>query len=356
MGKKLLDVIEDVVDLRTFLLSFDIEVMEYHDGTFRGCCPVHGGNNPSAFVAYKNSKGRYSWACYTNDCHVEYGGNMIGLIAGFKKCTVKKAIYMIAKKFKIEKDSKGDVTNVGYSKKIGSSIITPEKPIEHEVIEKSFLSNSHSRRFGTDFFSKKNIPDKIVNKFGLGYNILSNRITIPIWDENNRLVGWDSRYINDKYIDTVDVDGFMITKYKISAGLKKRNLLYGLNQYRKTEKLDYVVLVEGFKDVWLLYSIGVIGVSVFGHSLSAYQLYLLKQRTKNVIVCFDNDADSEKNPGQKGAKRVHKILTKNGLNVKNICPPSNLDIGDAFLNKDMYSWVQKNIVTFKNQLVGAKNE
>jgi DNA primase len=78
--------------------------------------------------------------------------------------------------------------------------------------------------------------------------------------------------------------------------------------------------------------------------LSPQQLYLLKEMTNNVIICFDNDVDeTNKNAGQDGAKKVHKILSVNKINAINVCPPPNKDIGDAFTDETMKEWIKSTL-------------
>lgn len=42
-------------------------------GEWRGPCPIHGGDNKSAFVIYEKS-GRLRWHCFTGDCNERGGG------------------------------------------------------------------------------------------------------------------------------------------------------------------------------------------------------------------------------------------------------------------------------------------
>lgn len=349
MQKTMLDIIEETVDIETFLSEFNIDVSDYFDGTFRGSCPIHGGDNNSAFAVYKNQNGRYCWACHTNDCHKEFGGNLIGLISGVKKCTLKKSIWYIANQFNIKKDSNS--TSAKYVK--GSTLnkvkVSPVKPMVHEKIDSYYLKKCFLNSINTDYFKLNGIPKSIVSRFGLGFDSTSNRITIPVFDENKRLIGWDGRYSNDSYVGTVDINGSIITKYKLYSGLKKKNILYGLDKINFENRTNYVILVEGFKDVWKLNYIEMNAASVFGHSLSAQQLYLLKNISNNVVICFDNDEKpgSKKNPGQKGAKNVLKILSDNKFNVKNIVMPINIDIGDGFKSKRANDWIEKNILPIK---------
>ena len=110
---------------------------------------------------------------------------------------------------------------------------------------------------------------------------LYGRITIPIYDEENRLVGLCGRTI---------VEGK--SKYKFLANKLKGNLLYNLNlalPYIKENKK--MVIVEGYKDVWKCWEAGVKNVvALMGNIATEDQIRLIKKYSYfNVILALDND-------------------------------------------------------------------
>lgn len=48
--------------------------LRFQYGEYRSACPLHGGENKSAFVIYEK-QGRMRWKCFTGDCNERGGGN-----------------------------------------------------------------------------------------------------------------------------------------------------------------------------------------------------------------------------------------------------------------------------------------
>lgn len=56
-------------------------------GEWRGKCPIHGGDNKTAFVVYQGGD-RMRWKCYTHDCG---GGDVIDFVAKWRNIEPKAA-------------------------------------------------------------------------------------------------------------------------------------------------------------------------------------------------------------------------------------------------------------------------
>ena len=121
-----------------------------------------------------------------------------------------------------------------------------------------------------------------MEKYGLGtgYNDLYfNRIMFPLFDTNNRAVGFSGRIYNtsegSKYINTKETPIF-----------KKGELLYNYYNAKDHVRLSKnVILVEGFMDVIRLYSVGIKNVvALMGTSLTKEQINLLKRLSTNIYT------------------------------------------------------------------------
>lgn len=124
---------------------------------------------------------------------------------------------------------------------------------------------------------------------------LRNRVIFPIFDENDKLVGFSGRAIDDN----------TQPKYKNSAEdtiFKKRNLLYGFNLRDPKNKTAF--LVEGYLDVIAMWQAHFKNVfSPMGTALSEEQAKLLLARFDEIYLCFDGDE-----AGFKGMQRAAKVL------------------------------------------------
>lgn len=58
-----------------------------------GCCPIHNGSNPKAFVV---SADRKAWHCF-GDC--SRGGTVLDLVMALENCTLTEAAAIIVKRY-----------------------------------------------------------------------------------------------------------------------------------------------------------------------------------------------------------------------------------------------------------------
>ena len=122
--------------------------------------------------------------------------------------------------------------------------------------------------------------------------------------------------------------------------------LFSLN-FAKKEKMDSLILVEGYMDVVSLYQNGFKNtVATLGTSLTENQAKIISCLVKEVFVCYDSDT-----AGEEATLRASKILRKEGLKVKIIKIPKGKD-PDEFLR---ISGENANI-KFKNILNKSKND
>jgi len=136
-----------------------------------------------------------------------------------------------------------------------------------------------------------------------------NRIKIPIYDENDKFIGYASR----------DITGKSKYRYLFDKGMGKSKYVYNLNNVRNQKNLENIILVEGFFSVFMLYEYGIKNaVSSMGCRLSERQYELLEKEGKDgklIKILFDGDE-----AGYKASEDVYNKLSKN-VNIKNIKLP-----------------------------------
>ena len=152
------------------------------------------------------------------------------------------------------------------------------------------------------------------------YHIFTGRIMIPIIYAG-AVVGFGGRALKAhtaKYINS-----------KTSAIYEKKSILFGMDLTRKyIYKKDCAILVEGYFDVFSLYSHGIKNVAaVCGSAFTSEQAKLLSRYTDSVVVMFDGD-----DAGIAAAKKAKKVLKKYGMFKGNIEIPHKMD-PDSFLQK-----------------------
>jgi DNA primase len=141
------------------------------------------------------------------------------------------------------------------------------------------------------------------NKNGGIYDKFRNRLMLPVIDVRGDVIGFTSRVMDDstpKYLNTPETELF-----------KKRNILYGLN-LAKTTKRPNLILVEGNIDVITLHQAGFDNaVATMGTALTEEHARLLSRYTKELVICYDNDA-----AGKDATQRALGILKNAEFNVR----------------------------------------
>ena len=140
----------------------------------------------------------------------------------------------------------------------------------------------------------------------------SRRLVIPIYDAEERLAGWQARFVGECPAE--------VPKYLSCKGMRKSQLLYGLAEARSTT--GPVVIVEGPTDVWRL---GPGAVALFGKDMSLPQQQLLDQHLpgRHVVVMLDRDAQDN------AADVCSTLLNRGRVAVLAGLPDGRDDVGDC---------------------------
>lgn len=152
-------------------------------------------------------------------------------------------------------------------------------------------------------------------------DFFGGRLIIPIINARDQVIGFGGR--------TLDKE--KMPKYKNSSGtmlFDKRKVLFGINLIKKlqqTQKVDDIILVEGYMDVIALRQAGIKNaVASMGTALTAEQSKELRKYTNTVFVSFDGDS-----AGQLATWRSLDLLASAGLEVRVIKMPEGLDPDDT---------------------------
>jgi len=129
----------------------------------------------------------------------------------------------------------------------------------------------------------------------------AGRITIPIWDENGRVVAFGGRALRSgepKYLNSPETRFF-----------HKSRTLYLLNKARSVAKnVDFMIVVEGFFDAMALHKAGMQNaVATLGTSLTRQHLIKINSVVSNLLLVFDADEAGIK----AGLRAVREIIAMN---------------------------------------------
>ncbi len=241
---------------------------------FRCKCPLHGGDNPTAFFwSYQNGL----WYCFTG-CHT--GGDVFDFIRlsnGIPEDQFPTIIETTAsilginiEGLEIRERTREAVMSVQeWINYIQSRNNQPEANRSYDLHQLGELYKMNSYR---------NFTPETISYFGGCYSQTHNRIVTPIYNESGQTIGASLRRLNH-----TDSAKWLHVPKTIRTG----DVLYNLNNCLDESK---VYLVEGAFDVWNLYQIGVKNVvAVMGSSISTNQEKLLLKYFIDVCLLFDND-------------------------------------------------------------------
>lgn len=307
-----------------------------------GCCPFHSEKTPS-FSVVPDEQFYYCFGCHA-------GGSVVQFVMDAEKLTYVEAIKYLAQRAGMELPDDVDDDRLRQERARKERLYAACKDAAMFYHAKLL---SEEGKEAQKYLMGRNIDAATAAKFGLGYappgwdNLLKymtekgysnehllaagliiqgkgkdkyydayrDRVMFPIVSTAKRVLGFGARTMgNDtpKYLNTGDTPIF-----------NKRNNLYGLNLQRGKHLAD-IIIVEGYMDVISLYKAGVTNaVASLGTALTQQQARLIKRYVPKVYISYDGDS-----AGQNATLRGLDILAKEGLDVRVIVIPDNMDPDD----------------------------
>ena len=275
----------------------------------KGLCPFHDDSNPSFMV----SPAKNICKCFV----CGEGGGPVNFVMKHEGMTFPEAIRYLAKKYGIRIEEK-EPTATEQEEYLQREAMYIANDVINREFQKQLLSNKKAQdyaygRWGKEYCDeigvgycppyanlvlkvgiKKEIAEmlKLINDKGSDF--FFNRITIPIRNQQNRIIGFTARIPEDntkkiKYLNSAD-----------SLLYNKSKSIFGINTaYKQATQSKTFFLVEGAPDCMRLQSIGVYNtVATLGSAWTEEQLKQLKRHASH--LCFLPDADPPKTNGEHG--------------------------------------------------------
>ena len=323
----IIDIIGEYVDLKRA------------GSSYKGLCPFHNEKTPS-FTVDKKKQLFHCFGCGA-------GGDVVSFIMQKEGLSYPESLEFLANRAGI---------NLIYQNNPGENKYKNHLYDINKDIMMFFYKNLLTNKAPQDYLVKRGLRSNIVNTFMLGYakdswddllnyakskgykeeDLLSlgliakskngnyydkyrNRLIYPIIDIYGRVIGFGGRAIDDampKYLNSPESEIF-----------KKRYNLYALNNFKKQNKRD-LILVEGYMDVIALNNWGIdIAVASLGTAFTLDQAKLAKRYADNIYVCYDSDG-----AGIKATQRAIDIFNQADISVNIIELGEGLD-PDDFVRK-----------------------
>lgn len=330
--RKRQNVLEDLsyIDCYDLLISTGIKNVSESSGEISFSCPssdhFHGDSSPSARMNARTS----AWCCHS--CGAK--GNGVTFLAWHKSIP-----QTVARRLLEERYGGGPI-----SAKVGSLEEEVKRIMNPEIIEEEKRippSESWLETFHLDWRNRnwcqgcsadpdcsneelccgcahpppykqymydRGFDPEILNRWQIGYDKISDRITIPIRDHEEKLVGFKGRAWRENTIPRYMILGDYNNQRRYGfQHYKKSYYVFGLGKHiHETRRLGYdtVVLVEGELNVIAMDQYGYPSIGIAGSEFSEKQLDLIKRWCSDCILFLDNDK-----AGEKATKKVIEMLS-----------------------------------------------
>ena len=272
-----------------------LDQMKRSGDSLSGCCPIHGGSNPTQF---RVSISKNCWNCFS-EC--KHGGNVLDFIAKKENVSVHAAALKLIEWFNLptadkrpededepqRKDTPRATAPTRHSpaptptvskEKAKPEDNTPNPPLKFRL---EHLDGKHP------YLTERGLAPETIVDFGLGHcakGMMAGRIAIPIHNVAGQIVAYAGRWPGEP----PDAN---TPKYKLPPGFRKSLELFNLD--RAAKETGPLIVVEGFFDCIKLWQLGVKRVvALMGSTLSVAQAELIRKHTDSrsqVIVMLDED-------------------------------------------------------------------
>lgn len=309
---------------------------------FKAPCPFHHEKTPS-FVVSPDKQIYHCFGCGA-------GGNVFSFLMKQENLQFPEVIEMLA-------ENAGIVLPREISKG-GPSELDNRLYKINELASQFFQANLSDNRAAKEYLITRGVGEETIKKFRLGcapdawegllnflkskgveaslsekaglalsnekgghYDRFRNRITFPIIDLKDRILGFGARIMDSslpKYINSPETPIYS----------KGRNL-YGLNFSRDAIKVKgHALIVEGYLDFLVPYQAGIQNIiATLGTALTVDQAKLLKRFAKTMVLVYDPDE-----AGESASMRGLDIFISEDMNVYIAELPKGLD-PDSYIRK-----------------------
>jgi len=320
---------------------------------FKAKCPFHNEKTPSFYV----SPEKQIWHCF--GCGI--GGDIFTFVQKMEGIEFREALKILADKAGVKLASRNPDQEAKRNRLI--ELCNWASRFYHQA-----LLRSREGKIGRDYLASREIGDRAIENFFLGYspdswNLTLNflrkkgfneaeifaagmvsqktpgrfydrfrgRLMFPLRNVHGQTIGFGARVLNAKK----DFLGKYINSPQTII-YDKSSFLYALDQAKiqiKEEKL--CIAVEGYLDVISSHQAGITNVvGVSGTALTMGQLNLIKRYGTNLALCFDAD-EAGFSAGRRGLENAIAV----GMAVRMIILPQG-DDPDSLIRKDKKAWAE----------------
>ncbi len=333
-----------------------------------GLCPFHSEKTAS-FSVSPDKQIYYCFGCGK-------GGGVLGFLMEIEHLSFVEAVQQLADKMGVEvpEEEDGDrewrrrrertlELNKRAARFYYEQLSQPQGAAVADYIAQRRISRKYAMRFGLGAapdawdsllramaeqgYEKADLIEAglaVAGKNGGVYDKFRNRLMLPVIDLRGNVIGFTSRVMDGsapKYLNTPE-----------TALFRKRSTLYGLN-FAKSTKRDSLLLVEGNIDVITLHQAGFDNaVATMGTALTEEHIHLLSRYTKQLVLCYDNDA-----AGLDATQRAIGLLKNTEFTVRVLQLPRRRTDSGELVKQDADDFIKyQGAAAFENLLSGSADQ
>jgi DNA primase len=247
-------------------------------------CALPDGDNPSSVAIYLNEY--LGCNVYTRNKFEDFKfKDIITLICFLKKIDFEKAVEYACSKIGLQYSPNTIVTNINILNELRKykRTIKPIEKYEHKFLNSKILEQYEIKKIAD--WEKENISFSTQQKYNIRYDKNKNRIVIPIYDEEGRLVSLKGRTCYENW------EQLGLGKYWHYRELGRNDILFGLNFHKNIIKdMNEIILFEGEKSVMKAEEYGFFNsVALATNNINSYQFYKILNLKCNVVVALDKN-------------------------------------------------------------------
>lgn len=260
---------------KRILVGLGIDVEGEVDTDYIIFCPYHGNHRTPAGEIDKIKGTFYCFSCHTiADIH-----EFIMHVSG--------RTYFEAARYIKTKAKEGDISQEVMQKLID---VPDYVPFDELLIQRLNNQAIDSAR-AMSYYHGRRITEASVKKFGLGYSVNRDMVTIPVHSPDGMPLGFVGRSVEGK-------------EFKNTPKLPKSKTLFNLHRVKSSNK---IYVVESSFDAIRLDQVGMPAVATLGSNVSNFQIELLRKHFNNIYVIADND--------EAGGNMKERLVEKLGSRV-----------------------------------------
>jgi len=319
-------------------IVFDALDIEYngeitHADEIRCACPIHGGDNDTAF---SYDKRKMYWRCFTGHCHEQYKNNIFGLVQAVlsnkhgRRVSFYDAVYWLAALLNVSIVDPSNASAASLNEIEVSRIVSENRRRSTPHFVKTRfdpipIASVAARWKPSEFFLKQGFTVETLKRFyvsdchSVGKPMYYRAFTPVLDDTGQYMIGVTGRtllsqcHVCGQYHQIgfpCPTDSAKTRSYPkwYHYGFSASSTLYNIwDAKRYIAKSKVAVLAEGPKDVWWMHQCGMRNiVSLFGTNADLGQIKkLIRYGTVAIAVALDND-----NGGINGAEHIIETLSQ----------------------------------------------